>query len=129
MRSPTRLPCGLVTASLGLGRRLAAHAARADHRHATVAQRVLVDREHRPVGVDAEQHGRLGAVELGERDEFEPPAGDPQPAVAGDDGARAGVRALLRQPLGIASPRVPARSSAAPVNAFCTPWTLEASPS
>ena len=63
-------------------------------------------REHRAVGVDAEQQ-RLGAVELGQRDELEPVAGDPQPAVAGDDGARAGMRALLGEPLGVAAARVP----------------------
>ena len=45
----------------------------------------------------------VGAVELGERDELQAPADDPQAAVAGDDGARAGVRALLGDPLGIAA--------------------------
>ena len=58
-----------------------------------------------PSRVEAEQQ-RLGAVELGQRDELEPPAGDPQPAVAGDDGARAGMRELLGEPLGVAAPRV-----------------------
>ena len=42
-----------------------------------------------------------------QRDELEPPAGDPQPAVAGDDGAGAGMRALLGEPFGVAPPRVP----------------------
>ena len=55
---------------------------------------------------------RLGAVELGERDELQPAAGDPQAAVAGDDGARAGMRALLGEPLGIAAAGVARRGRA-----------------
>ena len=74
--------------------------------------------------VEPEQQ-RLGAVELGERDELEPPAGDPQPAVAGDDARARRVGALLGDPLGSRRRESPARSSAAPVNALSTHWTLD----
>ena len=90
---------------LGARGRLAAHAAGADHRHAPLAHRVLVDREQRAVRVEAEEQ-RLGAVELRQRDELEVPAGDPQAAVAGDDGARARVRALRGEPRLVATARV-----------------------
>ena len=42
-----------------------------------------------------------------ERDALEPPAGDPQAAVAGDDGSGAGVRELLGEPFVVAPPRIP----------------------
>ena len=115
-RSDSRSP-------IGARGRLAAHAAGADHRHAPLAQRVLVDREQRPVLVEAEQQ-RLGAVELGQRDELEVPAHDPQAAVAGHDGARDRVRALLVQPRLVAAAgvarAVERRSGECVVHATCT---------
>ena len=83
--------------AVGVRGRLAADAAGADHRHAPLAHRVLVDREQRPVLVEAEEQ-RLGAVELRQRDELEVTADDPEAAVAGHDGARARVLALRVQP-------------------------------
>jgi hypothetical protein len=96
-----RLPQRHAVAGSSRGR-LAAHAAGADHRHAALAQGILVDREQRALLVDAQQVGVL-AVELRERDELQAPVDDAQAAVAGDDGARSGMRALLGDPLGIAA--------------------------
>ena len=86
-------------------RRFAAHAAAADHRHAPVARRVLVVGEHGPGSVEAEKQ-RLATVELGEWDELQPVLDDPQPAVAGHDGAGARVLELRREPINVPAPRI-----------------------
>ena len=82
--SPTRSP-------RGARRRLAADAAGADHRGAAVPRRILVDGQERTRARRARAGAATGPLSWASGTRSSRFAVDPQPAIAGDDGA--GVRA------------------------------------